>query len=97
MLLSTLTPPSSPRTTEMTAMAVTRMMMATCVAIPLSMPNRNLRPLAACCAPKPSEVASPKMVASTAMMSTMWPNQPQDRSFIKGKNPDRMVSGSPLL
>jgi hypothetical protein len=84
MLLSTFTPPSRPRTTEISAIAVTPMMIATWVAMPSSMPNRNLKPLAACWAPKPSEVARPKIVASTASVSTRCPNQPQERSFISG-------------
>ena len=96
-LLSTLAPPSRPRTTEITATNVMPMMMATCVPMPLSMPKRKLRPLAACCAPKPSEVARPKIVASTAIISITCPNQPQVRSFSSGKKPERMVNGRPLL
>ena len=36
--------------------------------------------LAACSAPKPSEVTRPNRVANTARMSTICPGQPQTRS-----------------
>ena len=72
-LLSTLTPPSSPRTTDTIATKVTPKIIATWVEMPLSIPNRKCRPLAACWAPKPSDVASPKIVASTATISIRCP------------------------
>ena len=42
--------------------------------------NRKVSPAFACCAPSPSDVASPNSVAKTARISMTWPGQPQMRS-----------------
>ncbi len=66
---STFTPPSSPRTTEISAMAVMPVINSTSVVVPNGTPKSSLRPALACVAPKPSDVARPKSVAKTAIVS----------------------------
>jgi succinyl-CoA synthetase beta subunit len=84
MLLSIFTPPSSPRTTESTANIVTPKIIANWVGMAFSTPNKNDKPLAACCAPNPNDVAKPNKVANTANKSIIWPTQPQTRSPNSG-------------
>ena len=74
------TPLSTPATTLNVAIAVMIRISTILVVVVAGMPNRKFSPAVACSAPKPSEVASPKMVANTARMSMIWPGQPQMRS-----------------
>ena len=45
--------------------------------------------------PKPSDVATPKIVPSTAKVSTVCPIGPWMRSPISGNSDERIRSGSP--
>ncbi|MNM85375.1 hypothetical protein D3C81_974870 [compost metagenome] len=48
-----------------------------CSGTPLLRPNTRCRPAAIWMVPKPSVVATPIAVATTAAMFTIWPNQPR--------------------
>ncbi len=67
--LSRLTPFSMPMTTDTSAMAVMPAISSTLVVVEAGTPNRWASPAAVCSAPKPSEVANPKSVATTARVS----------------------------
>ena len=75
------TPPSSPRTTDISASAVMRITFAT---LPVPQPKREFSPASACSVPKPSDGPSPKSVAKTARMSITCPGQPRIRSPSRG-------------
>ena len=90
---NTLTPPSRPRSTEISATAVMDPIRITIAAEPVPQPYRKSNPASACVVPKPSEVASPNSVANTASVSMTCPHQPQIRSPRMGKNAERRVSG----
>ncbi|CSB60719.1 Uncharacterised protein [Vibrio cholerae] len=80
----TFTPPSIPRTTDNVAKPVTTQITAICSPMPDSKPNTWWIPEAACCAPRPRDVARPNSVANTARISTTCPAQPQARSPSNG-------------
>ena len=69
--LKRLTPLSSPAMTDASAMPMITMIRMARVAVVAGIPNRYCNPPAICSAPKPSDTASPKRVASTATISTM--------------------------
>ena len=50
----------------------------------LGTPYRNVTPAIACCAPSPSDVASPKIVAKTDSTSIRSPVRPQAALPISG-------------
>ncbi|MNR06819.1 hypothetical protein D3C85_1229130 [compost metagenome] len=94
--LSSLTPRLTPDTAENTATAVITAINPSCTNTELSRPSSRLRPALICCAPRPSEVATPKMVARIARMSTACPQGPSMARPNRGRRVERMVSGRPL-
>ena len=64
---SHLMPRSTPLTAEAMKSSVTTRMMPACQAFPIGRPKTLCRPLLICAAPMPSEAATPKAVATTAI------------------------------
>ena len=55
----------------------------------------RVRPATNCSTPKPKVCATPKMVATTATMSMMWPRLPDSALPKSGVSDERIVSGKP--
>ena len=81
---SILTPPSSPRTTELIAIAVITAINKTVAKEPVPQPNKKLNPESACVVPNPKEVVKPKSVAKTANISMRCPQKPHTLSPNNG-------------
>ncbi|MNF83755.1 hypothetical protein D3C84_660840 [compost metagenome] len=94
--LSIFTPRLTPDTAENTATTVITAINPSCTSTELSRPTRRSRPALICCAPNPSEVATPKMVARIAKISTACPQGPSMARPNSGRKVERMVSGRPL-
>jgi len=75
-----LTPFSTPSTTDAVAIAVITMISTIFAVVDVLHSKRKWKPAAACSAPMPSDVASPKNVARTARTSMICPGHPQTRS-----------------
>jgi len=56
----------------------------------------RVKPATNCSTPKPSVCATPRIVATTATMSMIWPSVPERDLPNSGVSDDRMVRGSPL-
>jgi len=84
----------TPLTTEKSAMPVTIPMMRTrTMLLGVEMMSRNSSPPAICVTPRPSDVAMPKTVPTTAMTSMTSPSQPLARSRSTGSTVQRMEIG----
>lgn len=89
-------PRSSPDTTEYVAIRVITTMMPTSVAVLRTASPMLSRPAAICSTPRPSDVAIPKTVPTTATTSMASPNRPFTRSPSSGSSAHRMDTGRPL-
>ncbi len=77
---SRLMPFSSPRATEMQATDVTTAMMSTWTTGDIAMPKSSARPALICRVPRPTEVATPKTVPTSATTSIVLPMGPKTLS-----------------
>ncbi len=86
-------PLSTPVVAEMVAMITAKAMSPICAALPSGMPNSRFRPKLSWTTPMPRLVATPKMVPSTAAVSTVWPKAPSMRLPKIGYNAERTARG----
>ena len=92
---SHLMPLPSPVTTETIASAVMPAIRRTCTSEEESTTPRVSRPALICSTPKPSDVATPNSVPTTATTSTRSPTRPRTRSPNNGSSAQRMETGRP--
>ena len=86
-------PFSTPLTAEAVAITTARMISALCTASPCGRSKTTFNPTLRLTTPMPSDVATPKIVPSTAAVSVAWPMGPSTRFPISGYNADRTASG----
>ena len=87
----------NPETTEIVAKMVIIAIKVTWTFVFSTIPNRWCIPELICWIPRPSVVAKPNIVATTAIVSIKWPIGPFNLSPSKGYNTQRIPKGSPLL
>ena len=86
-------PLSTPVVAETAAIATASTTRAICAPRPTGTPKSRFRPWLRKTTPMPRDVATPKMVPSTAAVSTVWPSAPSIRRPKIGYRAERTASG----